>query len=90
MIHPPDCTHDDFLYLATSNAIIGMVLAQENNGGHEHAIYYLSKSLTSPKLNYKHIEKLALASVLVVQRFRHYILLRKTTIIVDSNPMYHI
>jgi hypothetical protein len=37
-----------------------------------------------------HVEKLALAVVQVVQRFRHYILLRKTTILSDCNPMQHI
>ena len=67
-----------------------MVLAQESHDGHENFIYYLSKSLTSAKLNHTHVEKLALAVVLVVQRFCHYILLRKTTIIADANPMYHI
>ena len=67
-----------------------MVLAQESHDGHKHVIYYLSKSLTVPKLNYTHVEKLALAFVLAIQRFRHYILLRTTIIIVDSNAMYHI
>ena len=36
------------------------------------------------------MEKLALAKVIVVQKFRHYILLRMTTVYVDSNPMYYI
>ena len=37
-----------------------------------------------------HVEKLALAVVQAVQRFRHYILLRKTTVISDCNPMMYI
>lgn len=36
------------------------------------------------------MEKLALAAVQVVQRFRHYILLRKTTVISYCNPMIYI
>ena len=36
------------------------------------------------------MEKLALAAVQVVQRFRHYILLRKTTVISDYNLMIYI
>lgn len=67
-----------------------MVLAQDLSHGHEHVTYYLSKSLTGLELNYTHVEKLTLATVLAVQRFRHYILLRTTNIIVDSNPMYHV
>ena len=39
---------------------------------------------------YLHVEKLALAVVQVVQHFRHYILLRKTIVISDCNPMQHI
>jgi hypothetical protein len=31
-----------------------------------------------------------MAAVITVQRFCHYILLRTTTVIADSNPMYHV
>jgi hypothetical protein len=67
-----------------------MVLVQEDSSGEEHVIYYMSKSLSGPELHYSHVEKLALAAVIIVQRFCHYILLRTTTVITDSNPMYHI
>ena len=36
------------------------------------------------------MEKLALAMVITVHKFHHYILLRTTTIYVDSNPMYYV
>ena len=36
------------------------------------------------------MEKLALAMVIAVQKFRHYILLRTTVVYVDSNPMYYV
>jgi hypothetical protein len=39
---------------------------------------------------YLHVEKLALVVVQDVQRFHHYILLRKTTVISDCNPMQNI
>ena len=39
---------------------------------------------------YSHVEKLALATVIAVQKFSHYILLRTTTILTDQNPMYYI
>jgi hypothetical protein len=48
-------------------------------------IYYLSQGLVGPKLNYSHIEKLALAAFHVAQWFCHYILFRKTTVIVFVN-----
>jgi hypothetical protein len=67
-----------------------MVLVQEDDSHDEHVIYYLIRSLTTTKTKYLHVEKLALAAVQVVQHFRHYILLRRTTIISDCNPMQHI
>lgn len=67
-----------------------MVLVQEFDDGQEHAVYYLRKSLSSPKIHYSHVENLALAFFIVVQRFFHYILLHKTIVIADSNPMYHV
>ena len=42
------------------------------------------------KTHYSHVEKLALATVIVVQKFCHYILLRTTTVLADQNPMYYI
>jgi len=67
-----------------------MVLIQEDKSHEEHVIYYLSRGLTATEMNYSHVEKLALAAVQSMQRFRHYILLRKTTVISDRNPMQHI
>ena len=39
---------------------------------------------------YSHVEKLALATVIAIQKFCHYILLRTTTILADQNLMYYI
>jgi hypothetical protein len=89
LLHPPAYTKDYILYLAASTSIIAMVLVQEDSNDEEHVIYYLSKSL-SPELRYSHVEKLAMAAVIAVQRFCHYILLCTTTVIADSNPMYHV
>ena len=67
-----------------------MVLVQEDDSHDSHVIYYLSRSLTTTKTKYLHVEKLALAAVQAVQRIGHYILLRGTTVISDCNPMKHI
>ena len=66
-----------------------MVLVQEDDSHDEHVIYYLIQSLMTTETKSLHVEKLALAVVQVVQRFHHYILLHKTTIIFDCNPMQH-
>jgi len=90
LLHPPNYNQDYLLYLAASHSTIGMVLVQEDEFGTEHVIYYLSRTLNPTELKYSHVEKLALAAVQAVQRFRHYILLRKTTVISDCNPMTYI
>ena len=66
-----------------------MVLVQEDDSFSGYVIYYLSRGLIGLKLNYSHIEKLVLAEVHAVQRFCHYVLFRKTTIIVVVNPFQY-
>ena len=53
-------------------------------------IYYASKNLMDSETQYSCVEKLAFATVIAVQKFRHYILLRTTTVLADQNPMYYI
>ena len=67
-----------------------MVLVQEDEFNNEHVIYYLSRNLHPTEIKYTHVEKLALETVQAVQRFIHYILLCKTTVISDCNPMMYI
>jgi hypothetical protein len=43
-----------------------MVLVQEDLNDEEHMIYYLRKSLSHPELRDSHVEKLALAAIIVV------------------------
>ena len=90
MIHPPDYSKDFLLYIAASATTIAMVLAQENPNGQEHVIYYASKNLMDSKTLYSCMEKLALAMVIAVQKFHHYILLHTTIVLADQNPMYYI
>jgi hypothetical protein len=87
LLFPLDYSRDYFIYLAASEYTISMVLVQEDDKHDEHVIYYLSRSLSSTKIKYHHVEKLALAVVQAVQRFHHYILSRKTTVISHCNPM---
>jgi hypothetical protein len=81
---------DYILYLVTSTSTISMVLVQEDDNDTEHVVYYLSKILIGHELGYSHVEKLEFATIIIVQRFLHYILLHKTIVIFYSNPMYHI
>ena len=90
MIDPPDYSKDFLLYVASSTTTIGLVLAHEDPNGQEHVIYYASKNLIDSETRYSHVEKLALAMVIAVQKFQHYILLHTTRVLADQNPMYYI
>ena len=90
MLQPPNYAKDYSLYVAASLYTIGMVLVQTDEHDQEHVIYYASKSLLDSETRYSHVEKLALATVIVVQKFLYYILLHTTTFYTDSNPMYYI
>ena len=90
MIHPGDYSKDFLLYIAASATTIAMVLVQEYLNGQEHMIYYASKNLMDSKTQYSCVEKIALATVIAVQKFCHYILLHTTTVLADQNPTYYI
>ena len=90
MIHPSEYSKDFLLYISASATTIAMVLVQENLHGQEHVIYYGSKNLMDSETRYSCVEKLALATVIAVQKFHLYILLHITTVLEDQNPMYSI
>ncbi len=86
VLKAPDFSRDFILYLAAAESTMGMVLVQESDDDTEHMVYYLSPALVGPELTFSHIEKLALAAVHVVQRLRHYLILRRTLVVVNTNP----
>ena len=51
LLHPLDYHQVYFLYLAASDATIGMVLVQDDDDGTEHVVYYLSHNLLTRKLD---------------------------------------
>jgi hypothetical protein len=90
MLKSPDYNRDYLLYIVASEEMIGMVLVQEDDEICEHVIYYLSQKLLGPKLNYSHIENIALVVVHAIQHLRHYILLFKTIVVIDVNPFQYV
>jgi hypothetical protein len=90
LLRPPNYNKYFLLYLATTKLTIGMVLVQEDHFLSEYVIYYLRRGIVALELNYSHVEKLALAVIHAFQRFRHYILFRKTTSIAIVNPFQYV
>ena len=90
LLYPPEFTKDFILYVSTFENAIAGVLVQEDDACQEHVIYYVSHKNFGPSLCYSHEEKMALVVVFLVQKLRHYILMIRTQVVVDSNPMHYL
>ncbi|KAM1169160.1 hypothetical protein ACFX19_031518 [Malus domestica] len=53
---------------------MGSLLAQNNEGGKEQTIYYLSRILTEVETRYTQVERLCLALYFTACKLRHYML----------------
>ncbi|KAM2459303.1 hypothetical protein TB1_007454 [Malus domestica] len=62
------------LYISASDKSIGSLLAQNNKGGKEQAVYYLSRILTEVETRYSPVEKLCLALYFTANKLMHYML----------------
>ncbi|CAN6701172.1 unnamed protein product [Malus baccata var. baccata] len=62
------------LYISASEGSIGSLLAQNNEGGKEQAVYYLSRILTEVETRYSPVERLCLALYFTASKLRHYML----------------
>ncbi|KAI5342013.1 hypothetical protein L3X38_009888 [Prunus dulcis] len=74
------------LYIAAQERSIGALLAQENELHKEQALYYLSRTLTGPELNYTPIEKTCLALVFAIQKLRHHMQAFTVHLIARADP----
>ena len=71
------CSHNRkpfILYTRALDYSLGALLAQENDGGKEAALYYLSRMLVGAQHRYSPVEKECLAVMFAVQKLRHYLL----------------
>src|SRR5204862_3338358 len=62
-----------FLYVRSVEHLVGALLAQKSDEGHEQAIYYLSRTMVGAEHRYNPVEKKCLALVFAVQKTRHYL-----------------
>ncbi|XP_070668799.1 uncharacterized protein [Malus domestica] len=73
------------LYISAAEESIGCLLAQDNDAGREQAIFYLSRNLSQPKINYPAVEKLCLAVFFAASKLRHYMLSSVTQVIAQTD-----
>ncbi|CAN6575482.1 unnamed protein product [Malus baccata var. baccata] len=73
------------LYISAAEESIGCLLAQDNDAGREQAIFYLSRNLSRPEINYSAVEKLCLAVFFAASKLRHYMLPSVTQVIAQTD-----
>ncbi|XP_024164021.1 uncharacterized protein LOC112171000 [Rosa chinensis] len=73
------------LYISAAEASIGSLLAQDDEEGVEHAIFYLSRTLTDCETRYTPMEKLCLTLYFSACKLRHYMLSFTTSIIAQTD-----
>ncbi|XP_026419574.1 uncharacterized protein LOC113315521 [Papaver somniferum] len=62
------------LYTSSSDVSIGALLAQEDEEGIEHLIYYFCRTIRDAQMRYPKAERACLALVHAIHKFRHYLL----------------
>ena len=74
VLKPAELGRPLLLYLSIIDEALGSMLAQEDEDGSEHIVYYLSKKLKDYETRYIVVEKSCFALVWVVQKLRHVLL----------------
>ena len=75
------------LYLATNSYTIGALITQEDGGGIEQPIYYISRALKDAETRYPRAERVCLAIVYASQRLRHYFLAYEVWLMTKSHAI---
>ena len=75
------------LYLATNSYAIGVLIAQEDGGGIEQPIYYISRALKDAETRYPRAERACLAIVYASQRLHHYFLAYEVWLMTKSHAI---
>ena len=78
------------LYIAAQEKSLGALLAQENEQGKEVALYYLSRTIAGPELNYSPIEKTCLALFFAIDKLKHYMQAHTVHLVAKADPMKYI
>jgi len=75
------------IYVRAMDHSLGALLAQNNDQGHEQAIYYLSRTMIGAEYRYNPIDKECLELVFAVQKMRHYLVGQTIHVISKVNPL---
>ena len=85
----PDPSKEFIVTTDASTYGLGAILSQKTEG-HEKAIAYLSRKLSSAELNYGATDLEMLAVCYAIEQFRPYLVGRKFTLVTDHRPLLYL
>ncbi|GJT61802.1 reverse transcriptase domain-containing protein [Tanacetum coccineum] len=83
MLVAPRPKEEQIMYLSASQGAVGAVLMTERDSI-QTSVYFVSRALQGPELNYTSIEKLVLALVFAAKRLRRYFQAHPIAVITDQ------
>ena len=87
MVQAPIHKKPLLLYLATNSYAIDALIVQEDGGGIEQLVYYISRTLKDVETHYPMAERACLAIVYASQRLRHYFLAYEVWLMTKSHAI---
>ena len=73
--------------MASNAQAIGALLAQEDDGGNEQPVYYVSRTLKDAETRYPRIEKACLVVIYASQRLKRYFSAHQILLVTKSHPI---
>ncbi|XP_020973012.1 uncharacterized protein LOC110269489 [Arachis ipaensis] len=73
------------LYIAASTNTIGCMLAQDDENGHERAIYYLIRVLTDIEARYSPVERLCLSLYYACMKLKCYMVAKPVKVVAQTD-----
>ena len=90
IVQPLDWTTTFHVFVDASDNAIGSALMQLIEPNWYRLVYYASRKLSDPKLNYSTIEHEAFGMIYTINKFQHYLLGRKFTFHVDRATLLYL
>lgn len=90
VLMPPILGKPLILYISAIASSLGALLAQSDEIGKEHTIYYTIQTLVSYEMNYTSIEKACLRVVFASQKLRHYMLAHIVHLVAKIYPLKYL
>ena len=90
ILRTPNWQKSFLVFTVASGEGVGVTLAQLDDEGFDHSIYYASRQLTLEEMNYTVTEREGLGVIFALKKFRHYLLETKATVVTDHQALVYL